>query len=407
MAGQLDPTFLVLVNSRSGGQDGPQLLEKFRALCPDHGEGGRSAEGKLNGTVVSLTEPLPSPAKGVVGPRPGLEKYRDIENLRVIVCGGDGTVGWVLSEIDNVRWGRGGRPLVAIIPLGTGNDLSRSLYWGGRYKDKPIKKVLHEVEVAGVEHLDRWRLSLTPIHSESAERKLGAMDDIPEQIKVFNNYFSLGIDAHIALQFHNARNANKDKFTSRTRNLLFYGLEGGKDLVVAKWRHLMDSVTVVCITKEGDRIDVTERLKERGAHALLFLNIRSFSGGTRPWKREAGNASPNDGLLEVIAMDNLDLALLQIGGTGEAICQATSVEVTTLRAVPMQVDGEPLLINPCSLNINFHNQANMLTKKKTSYPYRDPEVEEWAARKIQHSFKTYRSQKSGSGDAGIRARPGS
>ena len=32
-----------------------------------------------------------------------------------------------------------------------------------------------------------------------------------------------------------------------------------------------------------------------------------------------------------------------------------------------------------------------------SDPYRDPEVEEWAARKIQHSFKTYKSQKSGSG----------
>jgi len=382
------PTFLVLVNSRSGGQDGPQLLDKFQALSQE--------EGGLHGLVVSLTEPVPPPGSGVVGPRPGLEKYRNTENLRIIVCGGDGTVGWVLAEIDSVRWGRAGRPTVAIIPLGTGNDLSRSLYWGGRYKDKPLKKVLHDVEVAGVELLDRWSLNLTPLAAtEATERKPGAMDDIPDQIKVFNNYFSLGIDAHIALQFHNARNANKDKFTSRTRNLLFYGLEGGKDLVVAKWRHLMDSVSVVCITKEGSRLDVTERLKERGAHALLFLNIRSFSGGTRPWKREAGTATSNDGLLEVIAMDNLDLALLQLGGTGEAICQARSVEITTLKAVPMQVDGEPLLINPCTLNIQFHNKANMLTKRKNSYPYRDPEVEEWAARKIQHSFKTYKSQKSG------------
>jgi len=382
------PTFLVLVNSRSGGQDGPQLLEKFRSLCEE--------EGGLSGSVVSLTEPLAPPNKGVVGPRPGLVKYKDTENLRVIVCGGDGTVGWVLSEIDNVSWVRG-RPMVAIIPLGTGNDLSRSLYWGGRYKDKPIKKVLHDVEVAGVEPLDRWSLQLSIIQGEGVERKQGAMDDIPDQIKVFNNYFSLGIDAHIALQFHNARNANKDKFTSRTRNLLFYGLEGGKDLVVAKWRHLMDYVSVVCVTREGDRLDVTERLKERGTHALLFLNIRSYTGGAKPWKKDAGNASPNDGLLEVIAMDNLELALLQVGGTGEAICQARAVEITTLKAVPMQVDGEPILVNPCTLNIQFHNKANMLTKKKNSYPYRDPEVEEWAARKIQHSFKTYKSQKSGSG----------
>jgi diacylglycerol kinase family enzyme len=33
------------------------------------------------------------------------------------VCGGDGTVGWVLSEMDRIEWGAG-RPPLAIIPLG-------------------------------------------------------------------------------------------------------------------------------------------------------------------------------------------------------------------------------------------------------------------------------------------------
>jgi hypothetical protein len=63
----------------------------------------------------------------------------------------------------------------------------------------------------------------------------------------------------------------------------------------------------------------------------------------------------------------------------------------------MQVDGEPLLMNPSTINIEFFNSANMLTKKKTSCPedpYRDAEVEEWAARKIQSSFKTYKREKS-------------
>lgn len=155
------------------------------------------------------------------------------------MCGGDGTVGWVLSQIDAVPWASHPPP-VAIIPLGTGNDLSRSLHWGGRYKDKPIKKVLHDVEVANLEKLDRWKLSVRM--REGVEKHPKATDEIPDSLTVFNNYFSMGIDAHIALQFHNARNANSDKFTSRTRNLLFYGLEGGKDLVVHKWRHLMDNV---------------------------------------------------------------------------------------------------------------------------------------------------------------------
>jgi diacylglycerol kinase family enzyme len=33
------------------------------------------------------------------------------------VCGGDGTVGWVLSEMDRIEWAAG-RPPLAIIPLG-------------------------------------------------------------------------------------------------------------------------------------------------------------------------------------------------------------------------------------------------------------------------------------------------
>lgn len=378
-------TFLVLINQRSGGQDGPQLLDRFRQLAQEGLDGQEHLE------VVSMTDPDPS-GQGVVGPRGGLEKYKDTPNLRVIACGGDGTVGWVLSEIDNVSWGASGKPPTAIVPLGTGNDLSRSLCWGGRYKDKPIKKLLHEVKDAGGEQLDRWRISLSP--RQDFENHPKGLDEIPPQNRVFNNYFSLGIDAHIALQFHNARNANSDKFTSRTRNLLFYGLEGGKDLVVHKWRHLMDSVRVICTMLDGQKVDVTERLKSYGAHALLFLNIRSYSGGARPWKTKAGVSSPCDGLVEVIAMDNVDVALLQLGGTGEAVCQARKVEIETTRAVPMQVDGEPLLMNPSTINIEFFNSANMLTKKKTSYPYRDAEVEEWAARKIQSSFKTYKREKS-------------
>lgn len=48
----------------------------------------------------------------------------------MIICGGDGTILWVVSEVvkfgintENVCFG--------VIPIGTGNDFSRSLGWGG------------------------------------------------------------------------------------------------------------------------------------------------------------------------------------------------------------------------------------------------------------------------------------
>ena len=67
-------TFLVLVNPKSGGQDGPQLLERFRELF---------REESLKGEVVSLTDPLPS-GEGVVGPKPSLTKYSNNQNLRLL-----------------------------------------------------------------------------------------------------------------------------------------------------------------------------------------------------------------------------------------------------------------------------------------------------------------------------------
>lgn len=57
--------------------------------------------------------------------------YRKAPNLRVLACGGDGTVGWVLSVLDQIQPPLLPVPAVGVLPLGTGNDLARSLGWGG------------------------------------------------------------------------------------------------------------------------------------------------------------------------------------------------------------------------------------------------------------------------------------
>lgn len=110
---------LVFVNAKSGGQQGAELITSFRHLLNPH-------------QVFNLQNG---------GPIPGLYVFRNIESYRIIACGGDGTIGWVLSCLDNVSQdAKCQSPPMAIVPLGTGNDLARVLRWGAGYTgaEEPI-----------------------------------------------------------------------------------------------------------------------------------------------------------------------------------------------------------------------------------------------------------------------------
>uniref|UniRef100_A0A7N4Q019 Diacylglycerol kinase n=1 Tax=Sarcophilus harrisii TaxID=9305 RepID=A0A7N4Q019_SARHA len=184
---------LVFVNPKSGGNQGSKIIQSFLwYLNPRQ--------------VFDLSQG---------GPKEALEMYRKVHNLRILACGGDGTVGWILSTLDQLRLKP--PPPVAILPLGTGNDLARTLNWGGGYTDEPVSKILSHVEEGNVVQLDRWDLRAEPnLEAGPDDRDEGLPLD------VFNNYFSLGFDAHVTLEFHESREANPEKFNSRFRNKMFY-----------------------------------------------------------------------------------------------------------------------------------------------------------------------------------------
>lgn len=71
---------LVFVNSKSGDNQGVKFLRRFKQI--------------LNpAQVFDLVS---------AGPGLGLRMFRHFEPFRILVCSGDGSVGWVLSEIDRM-----------------------------------------------------------------------------------------------------------------------------------------------------------------------------------------------------------------------------------------------------------------------------------------------------------------
>ncbi|XP_015793750.1 eye-specific diacylglycerol kinase isoform X1 [Tetranychus urticae] len=347
---------LVFINPKSGGNQGSKLMQKFQWLLNPR-------------QVFDLSQG---------GPRPGLELYRKVPNLRILACGGDGTAGWILSVLDEI--GFKPSPPIAVLPLGTGNDLARALGWGGGYTDEPVSKILLNIKDGEVVQLDRWDVKVTRntdlnLIEQAADTPEGAKESLP--LNVINNYFSIGVDAHIALEFHEAREAHPERFNSRLRNKMFYGQAGGKDLLQRKWKDLVTYITVEC-----DGVDLTQRLRDLKVHSLLFLNIPCYGGGTRPW----GSASPSfelprtdDGLIEVIGLTTYQLPLLQAGGHGSCVAQCKEAKIITRRTIPMQVDGEPCRLLPSIIRIKVKNQANMVAKSKThcqiaSMPTLDREI---------------------------------
>uniref|UniRef100_A0A3P9HEB1 Diacylglycerol kinase n=1 Tax=Oryzias latipes TaxID=8090 RepID=A0A3P9HEB1_ORYLA len=331
---------LVFVNPKSGGNQGAKLLQMFMWILNPR-------------QVFDLSQG---------GLREALELYRKVPNLRILACGGDGTVGWILSALDELQMNP--QPPVAVLPLGTGNDLARTLNWGGGYTDEPVSKVLCHVEDGSVVQLDRWNLSV----EKSSPQPEEGTQKLP--LDVFNNYFSLGFDAHVTLEFHESREANPEKFNSRFRNKMFYAGAAFSDFLQRSSRDLSKHVRVVC-----DGTDLTPKIQELKFQCIVFLNIPRYCAGTMPWgntgdHRDFEPQRHDDGCIEVIGFTMASLAALQVGGHGERLHQCREVILTTYKTVPVQVDGEPCRLAPSTLRISLRNQANMVqkSKRRTSVP---------------------------------------
>uniref|UniRef100_A0A1D1XT72 diacylglycerol kinase (ATP) n=1 Tax=Anthurium amnicola TaxID=1678845 RepID=A0A1D1XT72_9ARAE len=229
---------LVFINSKSGGQLGGNLLLTYRQLL-------NSAQ------VFDLGEEPPDTVlHRVYG---NLEKLKhdgdtfatEIETrLRLIAAGGDGTAGWLLGVVCDLKLAH--PPPIATVPLGTGNNLAFAFGWGKKNPGTDrlsVKIFLEQVRKAREMKIDSWHIimrmripkegSCDPVaplelpHSLHAFHRVSTTDFLNvEGYHTFRggfwNYFSMGMDAQVSYAFHSERKLHPEKFKDQLVNQTTY-----------------------------------------------------------------------------------------------------------------------------------------------------------------------------------------
>ncbi|XP_069970028.1 diacylglycerol kinase delta-like [Penaeus vannamei] len=130
------------------------------------------------------------------GPVLGLRLFKCFNPFRILICSGDGSVGWVLSEIDKLHMTN--QCQIGVLPLGTGNDLARVLGWGSACDDDThLPHILEKYERATTKMLDRWSIMSYVSHvSLSGEQQLSTMTSpsLLSQVAAYED----SVGAHLA-----------------------------------------------------------------------------------------------------------------------------------------------------------------------------------------------------------------
>ncbi|XP_031501066.1 diacylglycerol kinase 1-like [Nymphaea colorata] len=366
---------MVFINSKSGGQLGGDLLSTYRMLLNSAQviDLGADAPDKVLHKVYANIERLKANADSLA--------FHIEQKMRLIVAGGDGTAGWLLGVVCDLKLAQ--PPPVATVPLGTGNNLPFSFGWGkknpGTDRDS-VKSFLKQMKDAKEMRIDSWHIlmrmkapaegacdPIAPLelpHSLHAFKRVSHTDSMSEDgyhtfRGGFWNYFSMGMDAQVSYAFHSERKLHPEKFKNQLANQTTYAKLGcsqgwfAAPLFHKSSRNIAQLAKVKVMKRPGHWEDLHI---PRSIRSIICLNLPSFSGGFNPWgtpnskkKRDRDLTAPyvDDGLIEVVGFRDgwHGLVLLAPKGHGTRLAQARRVRFEFHKGAAehtyMRMDGEP------------------------------------------------------------------
>ncbi|EHB14356.1 Diacylglycerol kinase kappa [Heterocephalus glaber] len=181
---------------------------------------------------------------------------------------------------------------------------------------------------------------------------------------VMNNYFGIGLDAKISLEFNTRREEHPKQYNSRFKNKIWYGLLGTKELLQRSYRKLEERVHLEC---DGEAISLPN------LQGIVVLNITSYAGGVNFWgsniaATEYEAPAIDDGKLEVVAIfGSAQMAmsrLINLHHHRIAQCRELMITIDGEEGIPVQVDGEAWIQRPGIIKIRYKNAAQMLMRDR-------------------------------------------
>lgn len=341
-----------LINPRSGGRRGQNVLDSINA------SNGKGFFGEMIYAfdISVFADRSNDQCTVTVDAMKGAWEKADGRRF-LVIAGGDGTQKWGMEIVETLGLPEEKLPSIAILPLGTANELARVTGWkipvGRRRFD--LKRFIHQIVTGKCILVDLW--DVVSLEGDEEQRKDSMVC-----------FASFGVDAKVALKFDEFRNKHPKKANSVIKNKSIYVWFGLKRLFSKRKR--MSNLLKI-------RADEKELVFPSFLQSIQVFNIATAADGINFWSNQKSSRKElqdplkpalNDGLLEICGLRNMvHISNIKLHLSHSfRLAQSKSISFEILKGpIAFQIDGETRYLHTgARIEIKLHSKVSIVCGPK-------------------------------------------